>query len=273
MSSILLMGPPGSGKTTMAIKTAPKRPVLAIDVDRKIRSLAWTRDMIAAGDLIVWEVAEPLIPEESLLTRANRLAKNLKPDRQPQGWIKFAELVQKLDTDPDARKCGTWLAPDSITQLAGHLKQLIMFCDDQGKSTFSDRNYGSFLQMWNETVTIMRDSAIKSNVDLIMTVHERTLEIPTENTKSTRTREGGVSRREYIGILDLKIGASLEGQFGGILPSYFEEVYGLRVDIDGQRNPKWVCRVQPDGKRDLRTSYPVKQAEFEPDFRKIWGLV
>jgi len=61
------------------------------------------------------------------------------------------------------------------------------------------------------------------------------------------------------------------GHFAYELAAYVQEFYALNVVLDKDRKPKWVCRVMPDGSRDLRTSYDTKgEVEVEPDFRKIW---
>ena len=61
MRSCILMGPPGSGKTTMYVKTAPRRPLLVIDADRKLRSLPFVVPLIEKGDIFCWELDEALV--------------------------------------------------------------------------------------------------------------------------------------------------------------------------------------------------------------------
>lgn len=264
--TVTLLGPPGTGKTTMAGLTAVNRPVHFLDIDRKVRAMESLRGL---NDITTWELAETL-SEDSLKSRVIRMAKGDKPQTAPQGWLKFAEMCDRIDKDEVSLRAGTWVV-DSVTQLGPHLKNIILYHSGTGTSTMSPREWGYFLSMWSETITILRDAAIKHNKDLIVTVHERVSDIPNRTTKVVHEKDrAGVVQREFLGSMDMKISPSIDGQFGLLMASYFEEVYGLRVDMEGGK-PKWVCRVKPDGLRDLRTSFDVDREEFPPDFRVIWG--
>lgn len=267
--TILLVGPPGSGKTTMATLTAIHRPVHVLDVDRKIGSMANLSGALASGDVSFWELGETL-SEDGLKARAERLAQDKKPLRAPLGWLKFAEMCERLPKDEVSLRAGTWFL-DSATQLVPHLKNIILFHSGTGGGVMAPREWGYFLQMWSETLTLLRDEAIKLDKDLIVSVHERVSEIPNRSTKVTHEKnKAGQSERVFTGSMDMKIAPSIDGQFGLNMASYFTEVYALRVDmVDGK--PKWICRVKPDGLRDLRTSFDVQGEEFPPDFRAIWG--
>src|SRR5262245_27478902 len=93
--SLLLLGPAGSGKTTMAALTAPRQPVHIIDIDQKVMAMANLQDAVAAGDLTVEFFNEPLI-REKLSLRALELATNKKPSTKPEGWIKIADIISRL---------------------------------------------------------------------------------------------------------------------------------------------------------------------------------
>lgn len=264
MKTVLLIGPPGSGKTTMIGLTAPRRPVHFVDIDRKIKAMESLRN---DSDITSWDLSETL-SEDSLVSRVARIADNKKPLKPPLGWTRFAEMVDRLDKDPIALEAGTWVV-DSTTQLVTHLKNIILFHSGSGGSVMSPREWGYFLSMWSETITTLRDAAIKHDKDLMLTVHERVSEIPNRSTKLTHEKVGTAVERVFLGSMDMKIAPSIDGQFGLLMASYFEEVYALRVEMS-EGKPKWICRVKPDGLRDLRTSFVVDREEFPPDFRIIW---
>jgi hypothetical protein len=252
----------------MIAKTAPA-PVHFLDIDRKIPAMGLIADQLKSGDVTYWPLEETLA-EETLAERVKNLASRdvkqlMKP---PQGWVKFAELVNRLGKDPVSLEASTW-AVDSATMLVPHLMNSILFYA-QATAGMSPREWGYFLRMWAETITTLRDLAITHDKNLIMTVHERPNEVPRPTTKVLYEKDAqGNKQRVYQGQLDMKIGPSIEGQFGLLMPSYFEEVYALRVEMVNNK-PKWFCRIKPDGLRDLRTSFDIGLEECEPDFRKIW---
>jgi len=159
--------------------------------------------------------------------------------------------------------------------------------------------------MWTETTTILIDYALSNcycghgktkhrieeeevfeckeinclckifhSKNFVMILHERVSEKPGQQTGKVIVSTGGKGEktREYIGTMDVRIAGSIEGAFGLEFGSYFTDVYGLRVEAERDKAPKWVCRVHPDNQRDLRCSFDTKNVlEFEPDFRKIWG--
>lgn len=258
------MGPPGCGKSTMIARTAVNRPVHFIDIDRKVLSCG-----LNLPDVTVWELAEALT-EDSMAERLRALVDNKKPKSAPQGWSKYSAMVDELPRRKEAMEAGTW-GIDSYTRLQDHLKRQILYLDAKGASNLSPRNYGALLGMLEESTAQLIDLAKAHGKDLIVTVHERVSEIPGPNTRVINQKNAqGEVEREFIGEMQIRIAPSIEGQFSGKMLSYFDEAYGLHVDmVDGK--PVWRCRVMPDGRRDLRTSIPVNGvADFPPDFREIW---
>lgn len=263
--TIMLQGPPGSGKTTMACLTAVRKPVHVLDIDRKLIAMASLRSAITSKALTYWELTEPLV-EGNLLERARELSGNKKPTKQPQGWIKIAEMIQRLEKDEEAQRAQTWVL-DSFSMAVDHLVRLILYTSDKATAHMNQREWGALLQMCKETITIIIDGARTYDKDLIVTVHERVSEVPGPNTHVIRSAGG---EREFIGQMNMRIAASVGGQFGLEMARYFEEVYGLSVEMKAGK-PTWVCNVLPDGRRDLRTSFDVKGvAVHSCDFTKIW---
>jgi hypothetical protein len=252
----------------MILKTAIRRPLLGLDIDRKLKSMEIATPMIDKGDLFVWELTEPLT-EEKLAQRLKRVANNEKPMKPPKGWPMFCNMAEKLETAEEAKKAQT-IFIDSGTLLGAHLLRSILWEDPKGTATMSPREWAYYLMMWQEVMTEFLDFCRSNDKDFMITVHQKIGEIPTKDNKVIKTKgEGGVINREYIGAMSLKIVPSIQGQFANEIGMMVEEMYGLDVVMDGDK-PRWVCRVLPDGRRDLRTSYNVKEAEFAPDFAKIW---
>ena len=273
MSTVALIGPPGVGKSTMVVKTAVKRPIHILDVDRKVGSMATFQPYIKSGELTYKEIGET-IAEDSLALRLNELVEDKKSNRPPRGWTAIANYVGQLEKDPQAQAAGTILW-DSYTLTAQHMRAHIQWL--KGKSKFVWDDWTTWYAMWTEVTTIMCDYALATGKDFMITIHERVNEKPGDRTKGVQVNEHvspqGVPMRSktYLGTMDILIAGSVAGQFGLEFAAHFTDVYRLAIDMVGD-SPKWVCRVLPDGLRDLRCSHEVYgQAEWEPDFGKIWN--
>jgi len=262
------MGPPGSGKTTMACLTAPG-PVHVIDVDRKVRAMASLQENIRNGTLTYREIGETLT-EDSMSKRLEALVKDEKTTRPPKGWTNFANYCGELERDEDAKKAKT-IVIDSYTQLALHMRAHIQFL--KGKSKFAWDDWSTWKAMWTEVTTILVDYSLSNDKHLVCILHERVSEKPGLQTGKVIVTSGakGERSKEYVGTMDVKIAGSIEGAFGLDFGSYFTDVYALFVNVS-REGPRWVCRVHPDGQRDLRCSFAVgDKHEFEPNFREVWG--
>lgn len=266
-----LQGEPGSGKSMMAVKTAVHQPVHAIDVDRKLHSAGWAQPWLSAGKLTVWPLNAQL-DRSNLKDAIAALVAKEKPRLAPQGWSQLAELTYRLATDPVALAAGTWLV-DSLTLANEHLKEHIMFLANKGK--FAWDQWNALKIGWMGWFSVARDLAIEHHKDLIVTVHERTVgevgdRVTGVKTETVASPTEGISQvRTFQGIQDVGIIASIDGAFGQLIGAQTDEYYHLKVKMEGGK-PKWICRIHPDGQRNLRTSFIHEQSEFEPDFRKIW---
>lgn len=259
MRTLLLQGQPGSGKTWCAL-TAPRRPIVVIDVDGKCPE--------GADGVVVHRLDVPLV-EGRLDHRLRALVDNTKPPRTPQGWLRFAELVETILGGHDP--VGT-LVVDSWSQLMDHCRELIMHWDRRGHATMSDRNYGTFLSLQAEAVSQLRSACERRGADLIVTVHEKVSDLPTADTRATRIVVDGVSRRQLEGEVKLAVTPAIEGQFSTLMPAYFTDAYLTFVELDVRGTPRWQLRVVPDGVRPLRFwGPPPPQAVVEPDLAKLWG--
>lgn len=269
--TICLQGDPGGGKSKMACETAINKPVHVADIDRKILSAAWAEPLIASGALTVWELEEP-IDKTNFGSRIASLVKMEKPPVRPTGWVKFGEYFNAHE-DPAWKAAGT-VVIDSLTILNEHLKTFIMY--DAGKSKFQFDQWSALKIGWMDTISAIRDLHREHNKDLILTVHERDKGQPGERstgikTESTFSPTSGTTYQNVVqGVQDIKVWASIDGAFGDLIGAQTDEYYYLFVEIDDGK-PKWRCRVHPDGKRSLRTSFKCDKDVYDPDFRQIWG--
>jgi len=201
------------------------------------------------------------------------LVKKEKPNVQPQGWTRFAEYFYSLPTSEAGKAAGTW-GIDSLTLLNEHLKTHIMFLAERSKYTWDQWN--ALKIGWMDTFSVLRDVAKQHGKDLIVTVHERFVGEPGDRTTGVKTEvvasptEGISTTRVYQGTQDVKVLASIDGAFGDLIGAQTDEYYHLYVDVDSNKVPTWKCRVLPDGRRNLRTSFTTTQAEWPLDFRQIW---
>lgn len=270
--TICLQGDPGSGKSQMAatIIEVSEGPVHFVDVDRKLLSASWAESLIASGKATVWELEEP-IDKTNFGARIGSLVKGQKPPVMPQGWTKFGEYFNAHD-DPAWKACGACVV-DSATLLNEHLKTHIMYLADRSKFQFDQ--WGALKSGWMDTISALRDLHRAHNKHLIITVHERDKGTIGDRTTGIKTEmvaaASGVSYQQVPqGTQDVKVWASIDGAFGDLIGAQMDEYYHLYIDAEDVNKPIWRCRVQPDGKRSLRTSFNVNKAVFEPKFKEIW---
>lgn len=268
--TVCLQGDPGGGKSMMAGLTAVNKPVHFADIDRKIMSAAWAEPLITSGALTVWELEEP-IDKTNFGSRISSLVKMAKPPVRPTGWVKFGEYFNAHE-DPNWKAAGT-VVIDSLTILNEHLKTFIMY--DSDKSKFQFDQWAALKIGWMDTVSALRDLHREHNKDLIFTVHERDKGQPGERstgikTESTFSPSSGTTYQNVIqGVQDIKVWASIDGAFGDLIGAQCDEYYHLYVEMDDGK-PVWRCRIHPDGKRSLRTSFTHDKAVHNPSFKEIW---
>ena len=273
--TICLQGDPGVGKSRMSCLTAIHKPVYVMDIDRKLRSAAWAQAGLASGDIICWELREP-VDDSNIRSRILSLTTAITqqgPTIRPKGFVAWSEQFYKIPEVAKEYKIGT-VAVQSLTLLNEHMKSMIMF--DAKRSKFTFDQWSALKIGWMDTFSVMRDICMENNLDLIVEVHERVVGEPGEKTTGVEIievaskSEGISTQRIYKGTQDISILASIDGQFGSLIGAQTDEYYHLFVDASDKDHPQWRCRVWPDGRRNLRTSFSVKQAVFAPDFREIW---
>jgi len=102
MSSIMLYGPPGGGKTTLAASLYKLGFIPTfIDLDRKVRTMENLQEPLASGKIRVIDFKSRLV-EESF---KNRIKKGIggptgKMLKEPQGYMEIADIVTQLEEQP-----------------------------------------------------------------------------------------------------------------------------------------------------------------------------
>jgi hypothetical protein len=184
------------------------------------------------------------------------------------GWTKLADYIYEMPKIEDAKRAGTWMF-DSLTAAGEHLKAHIMFL--AGKSKYEWDQWNAYKIGWLGTLSVLRDLAKEHGKDLILTVHERFGDVPGEKSRGVEyvVDAKGNRTRNVLGTQDLKVWASIDGAAGQLIGKDMDEYYHLFVEMIGDK-PVWKCRVRPDGLRNLRTTFDVKQDEYTPDFGEIW---
>lgn len=264
--AILLVGAPGSGKTTMAC-TAPGKKLL-IDMDAKASMMVNLRPMVESGELKVWECQAPLI-QESLKSRLLRSVGEhaAPPAQEPRGFLEFASFCQDLDNKPEADEAAVWIV-DSLTRVGEHLVRFISF--HNRVPTLRPRDYGTYRNAMEEIVDKLKKAAISRGKHIIMTVHIRRIEVPTEDAKIIHALDRGKPSEEMVGTASLKVVPSLDGQIAEKLGGYFGEVYFLTAKPGREGVVKYLARTVPDEQSDARTSMGLDPF-IAADLSKVLG--
>ena len=246
--SCLLIGPPGSGKTT-ASATAPP-PVLFLDVDNKLHKMANIEDKLAKGDVIQWVIDDPL----SEITLARLAGIDTKPGskvtvQRPKGYLKLADMIQSLvendcTIEHEGKKVRVnTVVLDSYTSMNEHLKRLLMAANST--STMTLPLYGVALINY-ETInnTLLR---LKANV--IFICHEKV------------DKDELTGKISYLPLID--------GQMKDKIGKDFEEVYWMEKTVRGD-NVVYEMMTVGNSMKACRTSR-VLGPRVAPDFGELYG--
>jgi hypothetical protein len=242
--SCLLIGPPGAGKTTMAM-TAPK-PVLFLDIDNKLHKMVNAEVGIKSGEVIQWAINEPLT-EVSLTRMASfdpaPAAKVTVP--RPKGYIQLAEMIDKLVESGcmvNGKKIAT-IVLDSYTSMNEHLKRLLMAAN--GTSTMTLPLYGTALTNF-ET---LNNTLLRLPANIIFICHEQ------------------IDKDELSGKISYH--PLIDGQMKDKIGKDFEEVYYLEKVITGDK-VRFEALTLGNSMKSCRTSR-ILPAKVEPNFTTIYG--
>ena len=255
MSSCLLIGPPGSGKTTAACTLAKLYPLGVIDFDNKLHKMENVKHLLRSKENPIGNLIQiPIDCKLSTISLREMATTKLEQggkqtSARPEGYMKFVEITEKLQKDKykwEGVQLGG-IVLDSYTTMQEHLKRLLLSAND--KMTMSLPLYGPFLTNLEEVNNIF----IRMPIDVIIIAHEKMEKDP-------------LTERIIVRPM-------VEGSMDGKIAKDFEEVYYMQKVISGLgagTTAKYEMMTIGDSMRSARTSR--KQAALvEPDFSKIFG--
>jgi hypothetical protein len=241
--SCLLVGSPGSGKTTMSL-TAPK-PIVVLDVDNKLHKMVNAEDKLKSGAVIQWAINEPLT--ELTLTRLASLDPGMAVKvtmQRPKGYVQLAEMIDKLVESKcivNGKKIAT-IVLDSYTSMNEHLKRLLMAAN--GTTTMTMPLYGTALTNF-ET---LNNTLLRLPANIIIICHEQ------------------VDKDELTGKITYN--PLIDGSMKSKIGKDFEEVYYLEKTVVGDK-VKYEALTVGNSMKSCRTSR-ILPAKVNPDFGEIY---
>ena len=248
--SCLLVGPPGSGKTTMAL-TAPK-PILVIDVDCKLHRMVNAESLLKSGQVIQWAINEPLATVSLKRIAGTEFdeGRGKFPVPRPKGYILLSDMLDKvvegkgvIEHNGQQVKIAT-LVLDSYTSVNEHAKALILAAN--GAMAMTQPLWGVLLRNFEILHGYLLKSGLPMNV--IFTAHEK------------------IDKDELSGRISYH--PLIDGQMSAKIGKDFDEMYYLEKTIQGD-NVKFEALTLGNSMKSCRTSR-VLPAKVSPNFEEIY---
>ena len=239
----LLIGPPGSGKTTAACTAEP--PILLLDIDGKANQMISLQPLIKSGDLVIREMENKLISDR-LRYRAKHPDKG--PQEEPQGYYEIVDILNDIIEGFEEYMHYKTIILDSFTRTVEHLKRLLNFHKASGKfgsqkKITEDMNWpswGSYLSLLEELCTVFT-THVQQN--FVCCAHQ--------STETEKDLNDNIIVNAYWPMVD--------GQMKQKLGGYFNEVYFMNLVFAKNKPTKYQFMTHPDNKHNARTSMDLEQ--------------
>jgi hypothetical protein len=240
--SALLVGPPGSGKTTASL-TAPGKK-LVLDMDNKLHKMANVADKIKSGEVVQWKPEGRLFSGKLASFVASATNSQAKfAQQRATGYMELAEVIDQLEKDCIFNQTRfDVVVLDSFTSVEEHLKRLLMSAN--GVATISQPLWGTVLTNYENLL----NSLLNLPCSVIVIAHQKP------------------NKDELTGVITYT--PLISGQMKDKIGKDFEEVYYLEKTV---RNNLAVYEMLTvgDSTKPCRTSR-VLDAKIKPDFSEIF---
>ena len=253
MSLILIIGPPGSGKSTLiSSMTNIGLKVEYIDIDNKVDKMVNLAPLLKKGLIKAITLKAPLV-EGTMRQRVTML--KTTPTNQktllhmPKGFLEFCDIIDGYEKDKakgNTRK-GWVLAVDTLTRLQEHMKRFLLYTDNKNRFTFDQWD------IWKTNLEEMvaRLMGLIGYFDHVAVLcHEQ----------AEYNEDGNITG--YRPMID----GSMRYKFG----NYFEEEYVTYVKALPNQQPRFMVRTVSDAKHEARTSRDIP-ADVDSDFAVLFG--
>jgi len=247
MSSILIYGRPGSGKTTMAasfVKLGYK--VHFIDVDGKLKNMHNLKQWIDEGRITYQEITSPVDPQP-LKQRAIAGVKAY-PTKPPKGYLEIVSIIDEYTDSDEGPEEPTVLVLDSLTRVNEHMQAMLKH---HTKGSLEFAGWGAVLGNYEALFDAFYKLQPNKFKHCVICAHAKD------------------DRDEVLQVIESR--PLIDGQFRDKAGAYVEEMFFTFVEAPNRSTqPKFLCYTKPTGRvlhaRTTRDLPVVVESDFSVIF-------